>query len=58
MKLQAFKKRLQQTCFPPNIATFLRTPILKIIYQQLLLVSLITLTLRTLWFSNLALACF
>ena len=31
------KKRLQYRCFPVNFATFLRTPILKNIYERLLL---------------------
>ena len=40
MKLKAcnfIKKRLQQKCFPVNIAKFLRTPILKNICEWLLL---------------------
>ena len=40
IKLQAFsfiKKRLQHSCFPVNIAKFLRTPILKKICKRLLL---------------------
>ena len=35
------KKRLQQRCFPVNTAKFLRTPILKIIYERLPLSCLI-----------------
>ena len=35
--LQLYWKRLQHRCFPVNIAKFLRTPILKNIYQRLLL---------------------
>ena len=31
------KKRLQHSCFPVNIAKFLRTPILKYICERLLL---------------------
>ena len=31
------KERLQDRCFPMNIANFLRTPILKNIYERLLL---------------------
>ena len=35
IKLQPFKKRLQYSCFPVNIAKFLRAPILKNICKQL-----------------------
>ena len=31
------KKRLQHSCFPVNIAKFLRAPVLKIIFKRLLL---------------------
>ena len=33
-----FKKRLQDRCFPVNIAKFVRTPILKNSCQRLLLI--------------------
>ena len=36
-KTNFLKKRLQHRCFHVNIAKFLRTPILKNIYEQLLL---------------------
>ena len=35
IKLQPFKKRLQYSCFPVNIAKFLRAPILKNTCKQL-----------------------
>ena len=36
-KLQAFRLRLQHICFPATFAKFIRTPILKNIYERLLL---------------------
>ena len=36
-KVAGLKKRLQHKCFPVNIVKFLKTPILKNIYERLLL---------------------
>ena len=48
--LQAYKfikKRLQRRCFPVKIGKFLRTPILKNICKQLLLVSFVLIAVMT-----------
>ena len=56
IKLQAcnfIKKRLLHMCFPVNIAKFLRTPILKNIFERLLFMLVVDITPITDIFSSL-----